>query len=437
MDDHDHRHAEISEPEIPGYFDMLETALEELLLERRLILPGEIRRQIDVLDSRTPALGARVVARAWTDPEFRSRLLADGRGACEELGVTFYDDTGLVVLENTATVHNLVVCTLCSCYPRPVLGLPPDWYKLKPYRARAVVAPRALLAEFGTVIADNVEVRVTDFDISASLSRAAAAPRRNRRLHRGATGCPGDARRDDRRRAGKHRRKGERPMSSIEDFMHRLPNDVGGQPAASFERVEHELKPWKSAAMRSPMFSTSTKSSTPRRNGAASGAGYGNDQQARVLRRWLTAFSVILFQKGVLTRPSLPRRCRKSRAKIEAEVKQDNPGPGDGHRSQTKARSSTAGDANREGASRSGAVTTFPPIPRPLPRSALVNRMKVGSIAISAPSAQCGLHARHTPSELHFYPIGLWDRLKSFTRSSLAWAAVRCLKVPMSRGSRR
>ena len=162
MNDHDHPHAEISEPEAPGYFDMLETALEELLIERRLILPGEIRRQIDVLDSRTPALGAKVIARAWTDPEFRSRLLADGRGGCEELGVTFYDDTGLVVLENTATVHNLVVCTLCSCYPRPVLGLPPDWYKLKPYRARAVVEPRALLAEFGTVIADDVEVRVTD-----------------------------------------------------------------------------------------------------------------------------------------------------------------------------------------------------------------------------------------------------------------------------------
>jgi nitrile hydratase alpha subunit len=162
MKDHDHPHAEISEPETPGYFDMLETALEELLIERRLILPGEIRRQIDVLDSRTPALGAKVIARAWTDPEYRSRLLADGRGACEELGVTFYDDTGLVVLENTATVHNLVVCTLCSCYPRPVLGLPPDWYKLKPYRARAVIEPRVLLAEFGTVIADDVEVRVTD-----------------------------------------------------------------------------------------------------------------------------------------------------------------------------------------------------------------------------------------------------------------------------------
>ncbi len=165
MSDHhhdDHPHAEIGEIARPGYFDMLETALEELLLERRLIEPGEITRQIDVLDSRTPALGAKVVARAWTDPAFRARLLADGRGACEEFGITFYDDTGLVVLENTATVHNLVVCTLCSCYPRPVLGLPPDWYKLKPYRARAVAAPRALLAEFGTVVPDDVQIRVTD-----------------------------------------------------------------------------------------------------------------------------------------------------------------------------------------------------------------------------------------------------------------------------------
>jgi len=175
MNDHDHAHDEISEPEQPGYFDMLETALEELLIERRLIAPGEIRRQIDVLDSRTPALGAKVIARAWTDPAFRARLLADGRGACEELGITFYDDTGLVVLENTPAIHNLVVCTLCSCYPRPVLGLPPDWYKLKPYRARAVVAPRALLAEFGTVIPDDVEIRVTD---STSALRFLVLPQR-------------------------------------------------------------------------------------------------------------------------------------------------------------------------------------------------------------------------------------------------------------------
>jgi nitrile hydratase alpha subunit len=159
---HDHPHAEISQSERLGYYEIMETAVRELLVERKLIGPDEIRRQIEVLDSRTPALGAKVVARAWVDAAFRARLLADGRSACEELGITFYDDTGLIVLENTEQVHNLIVCTLCSCYPRPVLGLPPDWYKLKPYRARAVSEPRAVLAEFGTIIPDDVEVRVSD-----------------------------------------------------------------------------------------------------------------------------------------------------------------------------------------------------------------------------------------------------------------------------------
>jgi nitrile hydratase len=159
---HDHDHAEIAAPDRPGYFDILQAALEESLIERKILQPGEIEHQIDVLDSRTPALGAAVIARAWTDPAFRARLLADGRGTCEELGITFHDDTGLIVLENTETVHNLVVCTLCSCYPRPLLGLPPEWYKLKPYRARAVSEPRALLAEFGTIIPDEVEIRVAD-----------------------------------------------------------------------------------------------------------------------------------------------------------------------------------------------------------------------------------------------------------------------------------
>jgi nitrile hydratase alpha subunit len=159
---HDHPHAEISQSERLGYYEIMETAVRELLVERKLIGPDEIRRQIEVLDSRTPALGAKVVARAWVDAAFRAPLLADGRSACEELGITFYDDTGLIVLENTEQVHNLIVCTLCSCYPRPVLGLPPDWYKLKPYRARAVSEPRAVLAEFGTIIPDDVEVRVSD-----------------------------------------------------------------------------------------------------------------------------------------------------------------------------------------------------------------------------------------------------------------------------------
>jgi nitrile hydratase alpha subunit len=160
--EHDHPCAEIGQSVRPGYYEVMETAVRELLVERKLIGPEEIRRQIEVLDSRTPALGAKVVARAWVDSAFRARLLADGRSACEELGISFYDDTGLIVLENTEKVHNLIVCTLCSCYPRPVLGLPPDWYKLKPYRARAVSEPRAVLAEFGTVIPEDVEVRVSD-----------------------------------------------------------------------------------------------------------------------------------------------------------------------------------------------------------------------------------------------------------------------------------
>jgi nitrile hydratase alpha subunit len=173
--DHDHPHAEISQSDRPGYYEIMETAVRELMIEKQLIRPGEIRRQIEVLDSRTPALGAKVVARAWVDPDFRSRLLADGRRACEELGISFYDDTGLIVLENTEKVHNLIVCTLCSCYPRPVLGLPPDWYKLKPYRARAVVEPRAVLAEFGTIIPNDVEIRVSD---STAFVRYLVLPRR-------------------------------------------------------------------------------------------------------------------------------------------------------------------------------------------------------------------------------------------------------------------
>src|SRR5579862_300138 len=173
--DHSHEHPKSTDEPAPSYYEIMETAVRELLIEKKLIGPDEIRRQIEVLDSRTPALGAKVVARAWVDPAFRARLLKNGRAACEELGITFYDDTGLIVLENTDKVHNLIVCTLCSCYPRPVLGLPPDWYKLKPYRARAVTEPRAVLAEFGTNIPDDVEVRVHD---STAMVRYLVLPRR-------------------------------------------------------------------------------------------------------------------------------------------------------------------------------------------------------------------------------------------------------------------
>jgi nitrile hydratase alpha subunit len=173
--DHDHHPPPGWSDYTPGYFEIMEIAISELLTERGLIGAGEIRRQIEVLDSRTPALGAKVVARAWVDADFKTRLLANGRAACEELGITFYDDTQLIVIENTDEVHNLVVCTLCSCYPRPVLGLPPDWYKLKPYRARAVTEPRAVLAEFGTAIPDDVEVRVHD---STAMVRYLVLPKR-------------------------------------------------------------------------------------------------------------------------------------------------------------------------------------------------------------------------------------------------------------------
>jgi len=172
----DHAHPHAPEDADIGYYDIMESAVRELLIAKGFFGADEIRRQIEVLDSRTPALGARVVARAWTDSEFRRRLLADGRKACEdEFAISFYDDTKLIVLENTEKVHNLIVCTLCSCYPRPVLGLPPDWYKLKPYRARAVSNPRSVLAEFGTHLPDNMEVRVHD---STAMVRYLVLPRR-------------------------------------------------------------------------------------------------------------------------------------------------------------------------------------------------------------------------------------------------------------------
>jgi len=173
---HSHDHTPITVPDgAPGYYEVMETSIRELLMEKGLIRPGEIRRQIEVLDSRNPQLGAKVVARAWVDPGFRARLLDNGRTACEEFGISFYDDTQLIVLENTDQVHNLIVCTLCSCYPRPVLGLPPDWYKQKPYRARAVREPRAVLAEFGTLIPEDVEIRVSD---STSAVRFLVLPKR-------------------------------------------------------------------------------------------------------------------------------------------------------------------------------------------------------------------------------------------------------------------
>ena len=177
MSVHDHDHTPVADAgdAPPGYYEIMETSVRELLVDKQLITADEIRRMLEVMDSRTPALGAKLVARAWVDPEFRTRLLADGRATCEELGISFFEDTRLIVLENTDKVHNLIVCTLCSCYPREILGLPPDWYKLKPYRARAVTEPRAVLAEYGTVIPDDVEVRVSN---STAMVRYLVLPQR-------------------------------------------------------------------------------------------------------------------------------------------------------------------------------------------------------------------------------------------------------------------
>ncbi len=155
-------HAPIEEnKEVHGYYRLLGLALRELLVEKGVFTADEIREAIEFRDSITPALGARIVARAWTDPAYRERLLGDGNAGAAELGIEI-GPTNLVVVENTPKVHNVIVCTLCSCYPRMVLGLPPAWYKSREYRARTVREPRAVLEEFGTELADAVEVRVHD-----------------------------------------------------------------------------------------------------------------------------------------------------------------------------------------------------------------------------------------------------------------------------------
>lgn len=142
-------------------------AIRDVLIERGILNSRDIERQIEYLDARSPANGARLVARAWVSPSFKQKLLSDPKAACLEMGIDASGLVEFVVLENTDKVHNLVVCTLCSCYPRPILGRPPDWYKSFAYRSRAVVEPRAVMREFGTTLPEDVEVRV--FDSSADV----------------------------------------------------------------------------------------------------------------------------------------------------------------------------------------------------------------------------------------------------------------------------
>lgn len=167
-DHHDHDHLSPSgHPYRPDndttltYWQQMEIAIREILIDKGVTTPTEIATQVEAMDARSPADGAAVVARTWIDPAFRDRLLTDGSAAARELGF----DIGpmkLIAVENTADTHNIVVCTLCSCYPRNLLGLPPDWYKSRAYRSRTVREPRSVLAEFGVTLPDDVTVRVHD-----------------------------------------------------------------------------------------------------------------------------------------------------------------------------------------------------------------------------------------------------------------------------------
>ena len=158
---HDHPHAPVTNGDEPAAAVRVR-ALEELLIEKGAISREDIRQRIDWFVSRSPADGARLVARAWVDPEFKGRLLADARTAALELGLDAGPSPVVVAVENTEDVHHIVVCTLCSCYPKTLLGPPPDWYKSIPYRSRAVSDPRGVLSEFGVALDDDVELRVLD-----------------------------------------------------------------------------------------------------------------------------------------------------------------------------------------------------------------------------------------------------------------------------------
>lgn len=164
---HPHDHSHDDHPPIEdgeewsSHYEIVTKALREILIEKGLLNGDEIRAAIEKLQSPGTHWGARIVARAWLDPEFKARLLRDGKAACAELGYTV-GEAQLVVLENTPTLHNLVTCTLCSCYPRSILGQPPAWYVSKSYRSRAVREPRLVLQELGFTVPAGVEVRVHD-----------------------------------------------------------------------------------------------------------------------------------------------------------------------------------------------------------------------------------------------------------------------------------
>jgi len=171
MTDHHHHHDDdwpYPHPKQPDTEDApftdhmaMAEAVTELLIDKNIFTADDMRKMVEYIDSKSPAEGARMVARAWTDPDFKARMLKDVNAAAKELDI----DAGTIPIrcvENTPSAHNVIVCTLCSCYPRMLLGLPPDWYKSRAYRSRVIREPRKVLAEFGTDISDAMEARVHD-----------------------------------------------------------------------------------------------------------------------------------------------------------------------------------------------------------------------------------------------------------------------------------
>jgi nitrile hydratase len=144
-----------------GYYRRMQSAIEELLILKGVFSAADVDRQVAQMEDRNPGRGAKMVARAWVDADYKARVIADGSAAAEELGMQV-GPLRLIVVADTPAVHNVIVCTLCSCYPRMLLGLPPEWYKSRNYRSRVVREPRTVLAEFGTHIAEDVEIRVHD-----------------------------------------------------------------------------------------------------------------------------------------------------------------------------------------------------------------------------------------------------------------------------------
>jgi nitrile hydratase subunit alpha len=161
-DAHGHPHHETGAGRTISPYAHRIRAIEALLVERDILTEPEIQDRISYMESRSPENGAKLVARAWVDPEFKARLLSDTKAAAAELGIDTSGPVEFIVVENTPEVHNLIVCTLCSCYPRAILGRPPDWYKSFNYRSRAVKEPRAVMREFGFEPPDGVEVVVHD-----------------------------------------------------------------------------------------------------------------------------------------------------------------------------------------------------------------------------------------------------------------------------------